>query len=391
MINLTYNAELLFQSQEDFGKIFAVLKAEQKVFNEASQMHFAKDGKQKNSIVELHGKFYSKFRSENPEIPSQIVIRGEQSCLSAYRSIKSNKHKISKPIEKKNLSIRLDKRIYSWKNNKIKLTSLAGRVTADFNRYPRLEELLKSYEFCDPLLFLRDGKIWISLTFKVSTKPESVEKLAVGIDLGVNRAIVTSEGLMIQDKKFNKEKRKLRFLKRQLQSKGTQSAKKHLRKIRRKEFNRNKSQSHLLANSIIKSTEANVLVLEDLTGLKNPKGKKKKVSRSNQNKIGQVPFAELRRILTYKAPIYGKTVILVDPKFTSQIDSRTGLKDGERKGSRYYCKDGVILDADINAAVNIAKRSKLPVSLGSNTKTYGQAVVTRPIVDKSFASGKTES
>jgi putative transposase len=386
MTSLTYNAELIFQSQDDFDKIFAVLNAEKLAFNEASRIHFGNGEKRKNSIVDLHGKFYYNFRSKNPRIPSQIVIRGEQACLSAYRSIKSNKHEIDKPIEKNNLSIRLDKRLYTWKNNKIKLTSLDGRVTADFVRYPKLNEYLENYQFCDPELFCRNGKIWIALTFKVETKPEAIEKLAVGIDLGVNRAVATSEGLIIQDKKFNKEKRKLRYLKRQLKSCGTKSARKHLKKLSRKERNKNKNQTHLLANTILNSTKANVIVLEDLVGLKNPKNKKKKLSKSNNNKIGQVPFAELRRILTYKAPLKGKIVMAVDPKFTSQIDSRTGKQDGLRKGSRYYCKDGVILDADHNASINIANRSKLPVSLGRNIKTYGQVVVNRPNVFKSLDS-----
>lgn len=380
MINLTYNAELVFQSQEDFEKILGVLKAEQQVFNEASKLHFGDGSKVKNSIIDLHSKFYRSFREKNPEIPSQIVIRGEQACLSAYKAIKSNKHKIDKAIQKNNLSIRLDKRIYTWKNNKIKLTSLAGRVMVDFVRYGKLDKCLTDYEFCDPLLFFRDNKIWISLTFKVPTKPEPQTRFAIGIDLGVNRAIATSEGLIIQDRKFNGEKRKLRFLKRKLKSRGTQSAKRHLRKLKRKERNKNKNQTHLLANKILSCSNANVIVMEDLMGLKNPKGKKKNLRKAINNKIGQVPFAELRLILTYKAPLKGKTVICVDPQFTSQIDSRTGLKDGIRKGSRYYCKDGIILDADVNAAKNIANRSKLPVSYCGNAITYGQVSVNKPNV-----------
>jgi len=382
---LTYNTELEFQSQEDSEKILTVLKSERKVFNEASKLHYETGEKRKNSIVELHGKFYRKFRTENPTIPSQIVVRGLQACLSSYRSVKSNKHKIEKAVEKKKLSIRLDKRIYSWKNDKIKLTSLDGRVTVDFKRYPKLSDMIEKYEFCDPLLFYRDNKIWISLTFKVDTKPEAINKIAVGVDLGVNRAVATSEGLIIKDAKFNKEKNRLRFLKRQLKSaidvKKSKTAKRHLKKLRRKERNKNKNQTHLLANKILSSTKANLIVLEDLTGLKNPKTKSKKTSKSINNKVGQVPFAELRKILTYKAPLVGKTVVTVNPKFTSQIDSRTGLKDGVRKGSRYYCKDGTVLDADLNAANNIAIRSKLLVScLRLCAALDGQAVVTRPIV-----------
>lgn len=388
MVTLSYNTELIFQSREDFDKIITILLAEQKVFNEASKIHFGNGEKRKNSIVELHNKFYKQFRERNPDIPAQIVVRGLQSCLSAYRTVKSNKHKIDKPIEKKNLSIRLDKRLYTYKNGKLKLTTLDKRIWVNFNKYPKLEEMLNSYTFCDPLLFVRNGKIWICLSFKIETKPESLNKLALGVDLGINRSIATSEGKIYIDHKFNKEKRKLRYLKRQLQScihtKKSKSAKRHLKKLRHKEANKNKNQSHLLVNEVIKSTKANTLILEDLTGLKNPK---KKNSKSINNKIGQVPFYQFKQILTYKAPLYGKTVILINPKFTSQIDSRTGLKDGLRKGSRYYCSDGQILDADINAAINIAKRSKLPVSLWSNSgfETYGQAVVIRSNVGNTLS------
>jgi len=47
----------------------------------------------------------------------------------------------------------------------------------------------------------------------------------------------------------------------------------------------------------------------------------------------------------------------VNPKYTSQIDHNTGRRDGcERKGRRFYGKKGRILDADVNAAINIASK-----------------------------------
>lgn len=63
-----------------------------------------------------------------------------------------------------------------------------------------------------------------------------------------------------------------------------------------------------------------------------------------------------------------------------QIDSQTDKKDGVRKGRRYYSKSGKIYDSDINGAINIGQRSKLPVSYCSNAITYGQAKVNSPIV-----------
>ena len=47
---------------------------------------------------------------------------------------------------------------------------------------------------------------------------------------------------------------------------------------------------------------------------------------------------------------------LVNPAYTSQIDSRTGLLQATRRWDRFYCTDGVGLDADANAACNIPAR-----------------------------------
>lgn len=62
-----------------------------------------------------------------------------------------------------------------------------------------------------------------------------------------------------------------------------------------------------------------------------------------------------------------------------QIDSQTDKKDGVRKGRRFYAKSGKIYDSDINGAINIGLRSKLPVSQ-TEKLTYGQANVNSPIV-----------
>ena len=52
----------------------------------------------------------------------------------------------------------------------------------------------------------------------------------------------------------------------------------------------------------------------------------------------------------------GSALALVNPACTSQIDSRTGLLQGHRRRDRFYCLDGVVLDADAHAACNILAR-----------------------------------
>lgn len=368
MPKITYNTRLILNI-EDQVKLQNLLEAQCFAYNECSKIKFTIP---KNSIVELHASFYSRFRKNYPHIPSQVVISAQRECLAAYRGITSNKHKISKSITKKRLSMRLDKNGYSYKNGIFSIISLEKRVKCSPYIYPKLQKLINKYRFCDPLLFERNGEIWISMTFDIpELKP--VTNSVCGIDLGIRMAAVTSEGKFYQDKKFNGEKRKLRFLKSKLQSKGTKSAQKHLKKLRRKEYNKNKNQSHLLANRILQDTKSDVITIENLTGIK-----KKKHKYQNKNAISQVPFYQLRQFLTYKAPIFGKTVIQVNPRYTSQLDHRTGKLDGIRQGRRYYGADGVVLDADQNAAINIALRSKLPASYV--TVLDGQAIVTSPNV-----------
>ncbi len=49
----------------------------------------------------------------------------------------------------------------------------------------------------------------------------------------------------------------------------------------------------------------------------------------------------------------GSVLALVNPAYISQMDSRTGLLQNHRRWEKFYCVDGVVLDADINAACSI--------------------------------------
>ena len=207
------------------------------------------------------------------------------------------------------------------------------------------------------------SRLFLSVPFEVSTPPCGDDS-SIGVDLGMRRLFVTSEGKSFIDKNYLARRRKLRYLKRCLQSKDTRSSKRHLRKLSRKERNVSKNMQHCAAKSLIASTDANILVLEDLTKLKintsrNKEGFKRK---RHNNAISQVPFAEFKDVLTHKAALVGKQVQTVSPTWTSQTDSRSGRRDGERHGCRYYCCDGVVLDADWNAAVNIGLRANHPLS-----------------------------
>ena len=161
---ITYNTKLLTDCKEDSDALLSLLSNHRLVFNIASKLQFTES---KNSIVILHSKVYHPTRKQFPDINSQVIIKAEQECLASYRSAKSNKHKLKKPIEKENLSMRLDKRLYSIPNkSSIRITTANKRQTFEFTIYPRLKELLEKYSYQDPLIYEDNGNIYICLSFE---------------------------------------------------------------------------------------------------------------------------------------------------------------------------------------------------------------------------------
>lgn len=112
---LAYNVRL---KCDDFEGLEEILKMEAFCWNIVSEFLFVN---RSASAKETHEAVYHKIRKMRPEIPAQIIIRAYNSCRAAYKSIKSNKHEISVPCLKKNLSIRLDKRLFPLKVMELKL------------------------------------------------------------------------------------------------------------------------------------------------------------------------------------------------------------------------------------------------------------------------------
>jgi transposase len=85
----------------------------------------------------------------------------------------------------------------------------------------------------DPTIFARNGRLFLSVPFEVPSLP-CKDDTSLGVDLGMKRFFVTSEGKSFVDKEYLKERRKLRYLKRCLQSKGSHSSKRHLQRLSHK-------------------------------------------------------------------------------------------------------------------------------------------------------------
>jgi hypothetical protein len=84
-----------------------------------------------------------------------MCVKIYKQVLANYRTAKSNKHKIEKPLNMKNPVIQLDKRLYScMTRTSIKLANGNGarRSVVKFMTYPKFDEYADNYRMCDPLI-----------------------------------------------------------------------------------------------------------------------------------------------------------------------------------------------------------------------------------------------
>lgn len=103
----------------------------------------------------------------------------------------------------------------------------------------------------------------------------------------------------------------------------------------------------------ILAQKASIIAIEDLTFKTKPKGKFKKVNRRLSSWIkGVIDEAIIKYCF-----IYGTKLVYVNAAYTSQGDSRFNCAlMGTRIGDSFIGFDEVVLDADINAAINILAR-----------------------------------
>ena len=198
----TYNVELIFPTTQEKQDWIDFLKIERNIFDEISKISFLMPNRNNSKL--FHDATYFPIRGKFPELNSHLIVCSQNSVKSAYKTIATNKHKIDRPITKKNLSCRLDKALYSkFTTTSIKLISKIShhKVEAKFKLYPKIEELLETASVHDPLIFCRNDRLFLAITFDI---PEILQKNedVLGIDLGMRRLFTTSDGLALSGKEY---------------------------------------------------------------------------------------------------------------------------------------------------------------------------------------------
>lgn len=199
----------------------------------------------------------------------------------------------------------------------------------------------------------------------------------VGIDMGIADLMITSDGVKYPTIRFDKilAKKKhyweKRLARRRLQAikeiawdkhnkviaprelsdfKNYLKAKHMVAKYSEKIANQRRNYLHNLTKRLVEQYD--VIKIEDLK-IKNLL-KNHKLARA----IANQSWREIRRQLEYKCAWYGKQLVTVNPRKTSQICSNCGYDDGKHTLDirQWKCPScGISHDRDINAALNILK------------------------------------
>lgn len=322
-----------------------------------------------------HRALYAKLRLEFPELPSAMVQSMRDCALEAAKAVKLK----AVPRKKRISGIRYDRRTMTLRGRRLTLSCVGGRVRVALDVPDHFREVFDTWTHRGGTVTRdRGGAFWVRLAYEADAPPKVAGRV-LGVDLGVRNIVATSDGDVISNSKVRAARRRFLHNRSTLQAKGTPSAKRRLKAMsgREKRFSRNVN--HVVSKWLAgRPGVAEFAMEKGLAGLR-----KKRRGRRLNRAISSWNFGQLRELTAYKAEALGRSVRLVDARYTSQRCCRCGhTSKASRMKSRFRCvKCGFSGHADVVAAVNIRDNlliSRLRAAGTPGGATGGQAAVNQP-------------
>jgi IS605 OrfB family transposase len=314
------------------------------IFNRYVDWCFEQKSYNKNKA---HTDLYKKFREEFPTIPSAIIQSIRDTALESVKALKFK----FKPKKKPHSHIRYDSRTISLRGNQLSFSWSGNRIKQVIQIPEFFRKRCEGWKFqAGTIGYSKRQKCFVAnLIFSTGTPPLSNTNRVVGVDRGLYNIVSLSNGFLYASNRIREFRRKVLFLKKQLQEKGTRSAKRKLKALSGYEKRFILNENHKIAKQLV-DMPFDIYVLEDLSGIRKQKSKGKKLNKWLSN----WSFWQLEQLLTYKAEAVGKQVVKEDARYTSQKCSDCGkIEKSNRNGSHYTCSCGYRDHSDTNAAKNI--------------------------------------
>jgi putative transposase len=234
--------------------------------------------------------------------------------------------------------------------------------------FPHEQEPLLRYDLRECKL-IRHGENWFTnVTIQKKARLKRKYATILPIDMGIRKLATTIENG--RPRFYGKEIRQTRGNYFRLRRSVGKS--RIIKKWRHRERKAVRHQVHRITRQIVnKAKQMNAIIaIGDLRGIR-----EQDKSRSFNRRLASQPFHLFKQYLTYKANWEGIRVIEVPEAYISQTCHECGVR-GQRVVGRFSCPNcGLEIDADVNGAWNIAKRTHgflhetgaaltLPITLG---------------------------
>ena len=317
----------------------------------------------KANKVEIHKLVYYDTR-ERFGLSSQLTVRAISKVAEAYKRDKS-----IKPEFQLDGAIVYDQRILTWKGlEAVSLITLEGRQLipvriGDYQK-ARMDRVRGQAD-----LILVKGIFYLCVVVEVAEESPYDPKGVLGVDLGIKYLAVDSDGEMHSGEQVNQTRDKLDSLKARLQSKGTKSAKRHLKKLSGRMARFSKDVNHCISKKIVTKAKDTLrsIALEDLQGIRD----RATVRRAQRRSLHTWNFGLLRMFVEYKSKIAGVPLVFVDPRNTSRTCPSCGHVSKANRPTRdtFQCEScGFAGPADYIASMNIAFRAAVnqPIIAGKH-------------------------
>ena len=205
----------------------------------------------------------------------------------------------------------------------------------------------------------RDGRFWIHLVVEKEVPCHTDFMNVLAVDLGERLPAATvlyAQDAFKEPKFYGREIRGIRrhyaWLRKRL---GEKKALDTIRKIGRTEHRKVNDTCHKISHAIVEqaSRERAVIVLGNLKGIRG-RARGRRMNRI----VSNMPYYKLTQQITYKAAWLGIPVYQISERHTSKTCYRCGSMNTTRiKQPIFECKAcGLVYNADLNAAKNIAER-----------------------------------
>jgi putative transposase len=189
---------------------------------------------------------------------------------------------------------------------------------------------------------------------------------AIGIDVGLNHFYTDSTGKKVPNPRhLRKSEKALKRLQKRVsrKKKGSSNRKKAINRLGRKHLKVSRQRKDFAVKTVLCVVKSSDFIAYEDLQVKNMV-KNHKLAKS----ISDAAWSQFAVGLQYFGKVYGKTVVAVNPQYTSQDCSSCGnLVKKSLSVRTHICSCGTVLDRDHNAALNILAKGLRQAGINLNT------------------------